>query len=219
MNDCLKATAMVDADHPAVIEYAQKHSNPDASETANAVNLYYAVRDDFRYDPYTIDLCVDGLRASKVLEIDRGWCVTKANLLAACCRAIGIQARLGYADVRNHLSTERMREHMGTDLFVWHGYTSILLNDKWVKATPAFNLELCEKFRLHPLEFDGSEDSIYHPFDLDGRQHMEYVEFRGEYDDVPLNEMLQGMHEAYPGMMDTLVQGDFDAEVARETGA
>ena len=112
-----------------------------------------------------------------------------------------------------------MREHMGTDLFVWHGYTDILIDGNWVKATPAFNIELCEKFRLHPLEFDGTEDSIYHPFDLDGRQHMEYVNFHGTYNDVPLDAIAKGMHDAYPDMMDAAAfKGNFDAEVAAETG-
>ena len=167
----------------------------------------------------TIDLTVNGLRASRVLELERGWCVTKANLLAACCRALGIPARLGYADVRNHLSTERMREQMGTDLFVWHGYTSILLDEKWVKATPAFNVELCEKFRLAALEFDGTEDSIYHPFDLDGRRHMEYVTLRGEFSDVPIEEITDDMQRLYPGMIETITAGDFDSEVSKEIAA
>jgi transglutaminase-like putative cysteine protease len=131
-----------------------------------------------RYDPYAIDLSVDGLRASTTLRVRRGWCVTKAVLLAACCRSVGIAARLGFADVRNHLSTERMRARMQTDLFMWHGYTSIHLDGRWIKATLAFNVELWDRFRLKPLEFDGRSDSINHPFDLSGARHMEYVRER-----------------------------------------
>ena len=215
--DELKPTAFIDSDHEAVREFAAEHSDPASSDRDNAVALYYAIRDDFRYDPYSIDLTLEGLRASHVLEIERGWCVTKSNLLAACCRALGIAARVGYADVRNHLSTARMRERMGTDLFIWHGYTSIRIEGDWVKATPAFNLELCEKFRLKPLEFDGREDSIYHPFDLDGKQHMEYVTFRGEFADVPLEAMLEDMARVYPHLMESMSEGDFDREVAQET--
>ena len=72
-----------------------------------AVALYYAVRDGLRYDPYRIDLSVHGMKASTALAKGYGWCVPKAALLAAVCRAAGIPARVGYADVRNHLSTER----------------------------------------------------------------------------------------------------------------
>src|SRR6185295_17364858 len=136
----------------------------------------------FRYDPYRIDLSPHGMRASTVLEIGYGWCITKAALLAAACRAAGIPARMGFADVRNHLSTQRMRETMETDIFTWHGYADLWIENRWVKATPAFNLALCERFGLHPLEFDGREDSIYHAFDKSGQRHMEYLEDRGCYD-------------------------------------
>ena len=211
----LRPTAMVDADHPAVAAFAARHAGC-ATPRSQAVALYYAVRDGFRYDPYALDLTDAGLSASRVLENGYGWCVTKAALLAAACRAIGIPARLGYADVRNHLSTARMRALMQTDVFMWHGYTAILLDGHWRKATPAFNLSLCEKFRLHPLEFDGRSDSIYHPCDLDGRRHMEYLRFRGEYDDIPAAAMRADFAQHYPGLAQ-LDSVDFEHDVAQET--
>ena len=152
--------------------------------------LYYAVRDGLRYDPYRIDVTVHGMKASTALANGYGWCVPKAALLAAACRAAGIPARVGYADVRNHLSTERMRQNMGSDLFVWHGYTDIWLHGQWIKATPAFNIELCDRFGLLPLDFDGRADSIYHPFDKAGNRHMEYVTMHGAFDDVPLQRIV-----------------------------
>jgi transglutaminase-like putative cysteine protease len=213
----LAATDCIDHMHPAVQAFVAAHDDPAAAPRERAVALYYAVRDRIRYDPYFIDLSAAGLSASTCATSGRGWCVSKAVLLAACCRRIGIPARLGYADVRNHLSTARMRAIMQTDEFRWHGYTAILLDGRWVKATPAFNVELCEKFRLRPLEFDGREDSIYHPFDLEGRQHMEYLRYRGEFADLPLAEMCADFTRFYAHMMDQLRGGDFDAEVRRET--
>jgi len=217
MSDALKPTPTVDSDHPSVVAFAEASAEGARTEAERAVRLYYAVRDGIRYDPYTLLMTVPGLRASTTLEAGRGWCVPKAALLAACCRAQGIPARLGYADVRNHLSTERLRQFMNTDVFYWHGYTAIQLDGKWVKATPAFNVELCEKFRIRPLEFDGTEDSIYHPFDLDGRQHMEYLRFRGEYDDVPLDEMMATFVKHYSSDMVETPGGDFDRDVDEET--
>ena len=157
------------------------------------------------------------MRASTTLAAGRGWCVPKAVLLAAACRAIGIPAALGYADVRNHLSTARMRQQMQTDVFYWHGYTAILLDGRWLKATPAFNVELCDKFRIRALEFDGRKDSIYHPLDLDGRQHMEYLAYRGEFADVPLDDMVADFRKYYPAVSEDLAQGDFDRDVNVET--
>ena len=185
-----------------------------------AVSLYYAVRDGFRYDPYRLDLSVTGMRASTVLTAGRGWCVPKATLLAAACRAAGIPARVGYADVRNHLSTERMRQEMQTDLFLWHGYTDIWLDGAWRKATPAFNIELCERFGLKSLEFDGRADSIYHAFDRSGKRHMEYVQMRGSFDDVPLDRIRADFERVYPALMldsKAMESADFTIEVERET--
>lgn len=208
---------MVDSDNPVIHAYAREHSAGCGDDRARAIALYYAVRDGIRYDPYGLDLSEHGMRASTTLAAGRGWCVPKAVLLAAACRAIGIPAALGYADVRNHLSTERMRQQMQTDVFYWHGYTAILLDGRWVKATPAFNIELCERFRIRALEFDGREDSIYHPLDLDGRQHMEYLAYRGEFADVPLAAMTADFREHYPGVSENLAKGDFERDVNIET--
>ena len=188
-------------------------------DTQRAVAVYYAIRDGILYDPYSADISVAGLKATTVLEERRGWCVSKAILLAACCRALGIPARLGYADVLNHLSTEKMRQRMKTNVFYWHGYTALYLDDRWVKATPAFNIELCDKFGLKPLEFNGRDDSIYHAFDQAGNRHMEYLHDRGQFLEPPIEAMRRTFDEYYPGWPDTsdATEVDFDGEVADET--
>lgn len=215
MNEFLEPTPAIDSDHPNVIDFARQKSDEHDSQIGKAVSLYYAVRDGIRYDPYQLDLSVDGMKASTTLSNGHGWCVTKATLLAACCRAIGIPSRLGFADVRNHLSTERLRKSMGTDIFHWHGYTSLFLEDQWVKATPAFNRELCEKFSIGTLEFDGREDSLYHPFDLSGQRHMEYLRDLGEYADLPLDRLSRELREKYPKLMQE-ASGEFAEDVEKE---
>lgn len=220
LSACLQPAAIVDADHPAVVAFARETlaGHEEADAVTRAVRLYYAVRDGFLYDPYRVDLSPAGLRASSVLAAGRGWCVPKAVLLAAACRASGIAAAVGFADVRNHLSTARMREMMQTDVYYWHGYTAIHLQGQWRKATPAFNLSLCERFGLRPLEFDGNTDSVYHPYDLAGHRHMEYLNLRGEFADVPLERMLPDLARHYPGWT-ALSTADFGADVEREAAA
>jgi transglutaminase-like putative cysteine protease len=213
----LRPSVMIDADHPAVAAFAEQACAGASDMRERVRRLYHAVRDGFRYDPYKVDLSVEGLKASRVLADGHGWCVPKAALLAAACRAVRVPARVGLADVRNHLSTARLREVMGTDMFYRHGYTAILVDGRWVKATPAFNIELCQKLGLRPLEFDGSADSIYHPFDLASRRHMEYVTMRGEFDDIPRNDLLQVFAEHYPNMP-RLDKHDWDRDIAVETG-
>lgn len=215
----LSPTTIIDCDHPAVIAFARQHAQ-GATERERAVALYYAVRDGFRYDPYRCDLSPQGMKASTVIAQGVGWCVPKATLLAAACRAMGIPARLGFADVRNHLSTERMRRSMQTDIFYWHGYTEIWLAGAWRKATPAFNLSLCERFGLLPLEFNGQDDSIYHPFDRAGNRHMEYVAQRGSFDDLPLEQLIADFRLYYPNWIESMAQSaDFLSEVDRELAA
>jgi transglutaminase-like putative cysteine protease len=217
MGHCLKPTPTIEASHPLVVSFVKEHLKNVDGEVDRAVKLYYAVRDGIRYDPYRIDVSVEGLKASTTLQNGYGWCVSKAILLAACLRGSGIPARLGFADVRNHLSTARMRELMQTDLFCWHGYTSIFLEGRWLKATPAFNIELCRKFKLQPLEFDGQNDSLYHSFDLEGKRHMEYVNDRGEFDDVPIQAIRKTFYEIYPIARLQEEDADFDWDVDQET--
>ncbi len=195
-----------------MIEQYARAKASGTTDLEKAVSLYYAVRDDFRYDPYRLDLTPHGMQPERVLENGYGWCVPKAALLSACCRAVGVPARLGFADVRNHLTTPKLREKMRTDVFAWHGFSEILLEGRWVKATPAFNRELCEKSGLTPLEFNGREDSIFHEFD-GGRQHMQYLRMHGSFDDIPLERMLAGYREVYPHWDLAGLTGDFLSDV------
>ncbi len=225
MDEYLQPTPTVQCRHPEVVAYAEQRARGASSDVEKAVKLYYAVRDEIRYNPYSAVATIEGLKATRTLAEGIGWCVPKAILLAACCRALGVPARLGFADVRNHLATESMRERMRTEIYYWHGYTSIRLEGKWLKATPAFNLSMCEKFGLLPLEFDGCEDSIFQPLDAVGERHMEYVRDRGEHADVPLAAMQETFAEVYAHLDMAGTQGapaegsrgaDFEAELEEE---
>lgn len=212
----LDSSFYLDYHHASVVDFIKETVSVSKSKEEQAIELYYAVRDGIRYDPYTYSYDKHSFKASEVIKAKRAWCVPKAILYTTCCRSIGLCARLGFADVRNHLSTQRMRDTMKTDVFAWHGYTIVLLHGKWVKATPAFNIELCEKFKLRPLEFDGHSDSLYHSFDLAGNQHMEYLTDRGEYDDFPFNKMVSELTDIYPHTAQ-IQTANFDEDVDAET--
>jgi transglutaminase-like putative cysteine protease len=211
----LQPAAFVDSGHPAVVAFARRAGGEGDHRTV-ATQLYYAVRDEIRYDPYRDFDDPETYRASGVLAAGRGYCVGKAALLAAAARSRGIPARVAFADVRNHLATPRLREKMGSDLFIYHGITELWLGGRWLKATPTFNLTLCEKFGTRPLDFDGTADAVLHPFDQAGRRHMEYVKQRGSFADVPLAELRAAMLSFYPhlGDRDGDRGGDFEREAA-----
>jgi transglutaminase-like putative cysteine protease len=194
----LSSTEIIDSDNQSIIDYAADViKNTDGDSISKAIKLYYAVRDDIWYDPYLPFYRPEHYRASHVLKKRRAFCIGKASLLCALGRVCGIPSRVGFATVRNHLATRQLIEFLGTDLFVYHGFVEFYLADKWVKATPAFNIELCRKHKVLPLEFNGREDSIFHPFNSDKKQFMEYVDDHGTYADIPVDAIVIGWEKIY----------------------
>jgi transglutaminase-like putative cysteine protease len=194
----LEPTAIIDSDNKSIIEYAMNAiSDAEKDPVSKAVKLYYAVRDPIWYNPYLPFYRPEHYRASNVLKNGRAFCVGKASLLCALGRACEIPSRVGFADVRNHLATKQLLEFLGSDLFAYHGFVEFYLDNKWVKATPAFNLELCKRHKVIPLEFNGRVDSIFHPYNTEQKQFMEYVDFHGTYADIPVEEIVKGWEKAY----------------------
>ncbi|BBG00846.1 MULTISPECIES: transglutaminase-like domain-containing protein [Pseudonocardia] len=187
-----------DSDAPVVRAYAERITAGCDGPVGRAVALFDAVRDGIWYDPFGVVTDPDDYRASRVAERPAAWCVPKAVLLTAAARAAGIPARIGFADVRNHLNTPRLRDRMGgADLFAWHGYSALWLDGRWVKATPAFNAELCARFGVEPIAFDGTADALMHEFDGSGARYMSYEHDRGTFHDLPLVDILATFRELY----------------------
>lgn len=197
MKKYLLPTAMIDSDHKEVIRFGKEKIKNLKDPVEKAVKIYYAVRDGIWYDPYSPFYLPEHYRASNVLRKGRGYCVQKASLLCALGRACGIPSRVGFADVRNHLATKQLIEFFGSDLFVYHGFVEFYLDGKWVKSTPAFNIELCQKHNVAPLEFNGHEDSLFHEYNQEKKLFMEYVAYHGTYEDIPLESILRKWEEAY----------------------
>ncbi|MQA13936.1 MAG: transglutaminase [Pseudonocardiaceae bacterium] len=205
--DFIAPGEFVDSSTPAVARFTRRVlggvDGPTVDGRAvdpvtSAVRLFEAVRDDIWYDPYSVSADPGHHRASTVATADRTYCIPKAVLLAAAARAAGIPARLGFADVRNHLQTPALRERMnGSELFVFHGYAEMWLRGRWVKATPAFNAELCDRFGVSAMAFDGVHDALLHQYGADGARHMEYVHDRGWYADLPFGEIMRAFREHY----------------------
>jgi transglutaminase-like putative cysteine protease len=196
----LEPTWFLNSGDPAVVAFASGATDGVQTDAERAARLYYAVRDGIWYSPYVITVDREAYRASVILAAEAAFCVQKAIVLAAAARVVGIPSRLGYADVRNHLASEKLLSSLRTDLFVFHGYTELYLDGRWLKATPTFNQELCKRFRVKPLEFDGTADAILHPYDEENRRHMEYVRDRGSFADFPFEEMLRVFFETYSHM-------------------
>ncbi len=196
----LRPTWFIDSDHPTVSDFAEQAVAAEITTSGKAKALYYAVRDGIRYDTYEIELSPEAMRASSVLARGIGFCIPKAVLLAAAARAQGIASRLGFADVKNHLPTERLLEAMENDVLVYHGYVDLFVDGHWVRATPAFNSSLCERLNVEPLEFDGRHDALLQQLDRNGNQYLEYVHDRGVFADLPLDQIRAGIKKHHPAL-------------------
>lgn len=205
MNPHTTPTWFIDSDSDEVAEFvgrALADAGADRGDDREvAVALFRAVRDSLRYDPYTLSRDPEDYRASAIARTSSSWCVPKAVLYTAALRHVDIPARLAFADVRNHLTSAKLSASMGTDVFAWHGYTELQLDGQWRKASTAFNIELCERFGVKVLDFDGTTDALMHPFDEAGNRHMEYIAQRGSYDDLPLEEIFATFAEIYPASL------------------
>lgn len=193
----LTPTEIIDSNHQQIRGLAQEIAGRLKDPVEIAVKLYLAVRDGVRYDPYSPFYLPEHYRASYVLKRGRSFCVPKASLLCALGRACGIPSRIGLATVRNHLATKQLIEFLGTDLFVSHGFVEFYLEGKWVKATPAFNRELCLRHQVVPLEFNGREDSLFQPYNLENKRFMEYIAIEGTFADIPVDHILTGWKKTY----------------------
>jgi len=197
----LAPTYFVDCGSPSVARFARDRTAVAATPVERAVALFYAVRDEIAYKLMTrLGLAREGFAASATLKRGTGFCIEKAVLLAAACRAAGIPALLWFADVRNHLTTPELAEVMGTDVFIFHGLVEMHLEGRWVKATPAFDRALCSRHGVRPIEFDGRSDAIFHEFDVNENRHMEYVNERGVFDDLPYDAIVAAFRATYPQM-------------------
>lgn len=217
MREYLEPARFIDSDHPLVMRFAEQHRGADADPRLQAISLYHAVRDEIRYNPYSFSADPQTLKASYALQAGESYCVPKALLLAACARHCNIPARIGLADVRNHLSTPRLLELLRSEIFAMHGYTELFIGERWVKATPAFNLALCRLFKVEPLAFDGLHDSVFHPYNQEGERYMEYLADHGQFADLPEELFFAHLSKTYPHLFAAdaaFLSGDLQSELA-----
>src|SRR4030042_3161082 len=215
MERYLKPTDAIDSDNPSIKEKAQNLIRGKHEAADKAKGLFYWVRDEIKYNPYVPLEVFENFRASKTLERGQGFYVEKAAVLAAFARAVGIPARLHFADIRNYLVSDKLLKVMGTNLFSYHGYTELYIKGQWVKATPAFDLKMCHKNRIIPVEFDGQNDAILHSHNSDGKLHIEYVKDHGYREDVPVDEILFVWEKHYGLEVHERLAHSIEAETAK----
>jgi transglutaminase-like putative cysteine protease len=195
----LAATPFLDFDLPVVAQFVLDAVVGASTQREKAIRLFLAVRDQVRYEPYSLRLTPECFRASTVVRERGSFCIPKAVLLTAGARLLGIPAALGLSDVVNHFSTPRLQQVMGNrEVFMHHGWTAMYLEGRWVKAVPAFNKELCTLMSVPATDFDGEHDAVLQQYKEDGSVHMEYLRDHGVWSDVPYLRIDEDWRGYYP---------------------
>ena len=201
MDIYLQPTFYFDFETQAIRDIVKTTVQATWSDKRKAIALYLKIRDGWWYDPYQLSFETENWKASKIVLREKGHCIDKSTLLISCLRAIGIPARLQLAKVKNHIAVERLIAKMGTNELTPHGMVSLFLNGKWLKVSPAFNRELCEKCQVDPLDFDGEQSAVFQEYNREGKAFMEYLEDYGHFEDLPIDFIIENIKQHYPQVL------------------
>jgi len=201
MNKYLIPTEIINCDDPVIVKTALDVTEGCSNDIERAVKLFYYVRDSIPYNPYVNIFSKEIYVSSNVLNAESSFCVPKAVLLASLARSVGIPSRLGFANIRNHLMPEKMKTILNTDVIYGHGFTELFPDNRFIKATPAFDIGMCKNNDYNPVEFDGISDAIFPSENIYGEPHIEYIEYTKYGDDLPF-EWLVALFDKIYGDLD-----------------
>ena len=195
----LKTSYIINWKNPSILGELSKilKDIPENSDDVQkAIKLFYYVRDNFRYKVTFDFTSPNHLKATTTLKQGYGHCVRKSILLTAFGRAAGIPTRLHFVDLKNHLLRPEWIDKFGEKI-LWHGYVEFFLDEKWVKASPAYDKELCIKHNYYITEFNGKDDALFKSSDLSGNKFMDYIKDHGTFAKVPYIRMLSNWFVYY----------------------
>jgi len=198
METFLQPTFFIDSDSTEISDFVSETVSKETNPKLMAIRIFYAVRDQIIYDPYAFTLKPERLKASYILSQKSAFCIPKAIVLAAAARAANIPARLGFANLINHLMGKELKQLLQTNLIAWHGYAELYIDHQWIKVTPAFNADLCKHLNVPSVEFNAENHAIFPGKDNNGNQYMEYINYQGTFSDLPLDRIVKSMKHYYP---------------------
>ncbi|HAS47048.1 MAG TPA: transglutaminase [Microscillaceae bacterium] len=198
LDEYLDPAEFIDSNDEAVKAYAYQVTKGLKYDTEKAVELFYAVRDDFKFDLNHIDLHPSKLKASALVKRGVGTDIEKSTLLAATARAVGIPSRVSFSNLRSNLTAEQLGTVLQSDLLVFHSYTELWMGNHWVKLSPAFNQEACDYLDLPPLDFGIPEEKVFEKHHKSRRRYLKYVHQYGSFADLPYDLYISELRKHYP---------------------
>ncbi len=210
----LKSNFFFDFEDDFVRETIKNIVGNSSNKKEKAKKIFYFVRDEIKYTMFAGIFTEKDYRSSAVLRRGKGFCVQKAILLVSLLRGAGIPAAIGFADIKNHALSEDTKKILGSDVFPYHGFAFVNLG-RWLKVTPTFDVDTCEKAGYPLIEFDGERDAVFPQYMENGKRFVTYLRYRGVCFKPPVDDMIKEWKKVYgKGNLKNLVlnfkKGDFN---------
>lgn len=163
MKDFLLSTRYCDCDSNLIKSKTKELINGICDDDEKAVKLFNFVRDNFLYTfgPWNI-------KASETLQMRKGMCTNKSNLLIALLRAVGIPAGYGILRVNakeyfGFITLPLFKKFISSNSV--HIYCYVYLKNKWIKCDPSTDKQFANNIGyFNPpsklVEWNGNNDAI-----------------------------------------------------------
>ncbi len=175
----------IDSDAKNIREKASELTASHRNERDKARRIFDYVRDEIVYNFAPNVSERKDFRASHTLQMGNGFCMQKAALFAALCRASGIPARVGFQDIVDCKIVGPFFELMGTNRLSHHGMSAVYLDDRWIRADCTLDRGLSERKNYRLVQFDGRHDALLPATDRAGKPHFTIRKQSGFYNDTP----------------------------------
>lgn len=133
-----KVEKLADFNHPIVMKKAKDLSKGAVSDRERLEKFFYYVRDEIKFGfPSKGDL----MKASETIKLGMGQCNTKATLILALCKAVGIPARVHFSlitrDIQRGIFTGWRFKILPK--FLSHDWVEVKIEGKWRKIDSFIN--------------------------------------------------------------------------------
>jgi len=207
----MQPTRFFNSGHPSIVEYVDGLGLDGRGPEEKAAVLFGLVRDEINYE-FEVKVSEELYVASTVLARAGGFCVQKASLFCALCRAAGIPAGIVLSDLKDHILHERKVKEIGTNVMYYHGLNALHIGGKWIYADASLTSDILDRRGCGIPEFDADKGCLIPEKSAGGEPNCEYVRFHGLFAELPFKRLLKGFREHYKHLSDDEVHKRFERE-------
>ncbi|MFQ6112194.1 MAG: transglutaminase family protein [Nitrospinota bacterium] len=161
MEDYLRPTPIIDSDDADIVAKAEELCRGLTDDKEKVGRIYYFVRDL----PYEIEgsfryVAEGKTRASDVLRAGKAFCMGKASLFVALCRAAGVPARVAFQELScpDKVFLGEVGKMWGERNLPWHTLGEAYVGGKWLKLDATIDKPQAEREGRRYKEYDGESD-------------------------------------------------------------